>query len=238
MAGRMITVAAPGGGAIESYLAAPAAGRGPGVAIVASIYGIEDCVKEYADKLAADGCVAAIPNMFWRDQDSGVLPQGAEAHKRAIARSERLDLDTSMADLAAVIADLKKRPDCNGRIAVLGYCFGGPYVVLAASRLGTDLGVSYHGSHVGHHLGEFAKVRCPLSFHYGDKDNVAPMSEIEEIRKACARIANAEVHVYPGGGHGYMLTNRKDYLPDAAAASWRRTMELIAPLRSQAAAAQ
>ncbi|HEX9837511.1 MAG TPA: dienelactone hydrolase family protein, partial [Alphaproteobacteria bacterium] len=103
MAGRMITVAAPGGGAIESYLAAPAAGRGPGVAVVASIYGIEDCVKEYADKLAADGCVAAIPNMFWRDADSGVLPQGPEAHKRAIARSERLDLDTSMADLAAVI---------------------------------------------------------------------------------------------------------------------------------------
>jgi carboxymethylenebutenolidase len=235
--GQTITLATAGGRAFDSYLATPAAGAGPGVVVVSTIFGVEPDVVEVADRLAAEGCVAAIPNMFWRDErDSGVLVSPTD-YGRAIARSERIDLDQSMSDLATVVADLKRRPQCNGRIALMGFCFGGPYALLGAGGLGIEVALSYHGSHVGKYLDAVDKVRCPLSFHYGDRDHVAPMSEIEEIRKAFARLPDAEVHVYPGGGHGYMLRHRKDYLPHAAEASWKRTLELLRPLRIKGAQA-
>jgi carboxymethylenebutenolidase len=234
--GQLTKISAVGGGTFDTYLATPASGAGPGVAIVSTIFGLEPDIQEVADRLAAGGCVASIPNVFWRDEDSGVIPS-PQGFDRAVARSRRLDLDRSMADLAAAIGDLRRRPQCNGRIAVMGFCLGGPYALLAAASLGIDLGLSYHGSHVGKHIAAVERVRCPLSFHYGDRDPIAPLSEIEDVKRAFARVPNAEVHVHPGAAHGYMLRNRKDYLPHAAEASWKRTFELLEPLRTRTAQA-
>ena len=234
--GQLTKIAAVGGGTFDAYLAVPASGAGPGVAIVSTIFGLEPAIQEVADRLAAGGCVASVPNIFWRDEDPGVIPS-PQGFDRAVARSKRLDLDRSMADLAAAIGDLRRRPQCNGRIAVMGFCLGGPYALLAAASLGIDLAFSYHGSYVGKHLAAVERVRCPLSFHYGDRDAIAPMAEIEDIKRAFARIHDAEVHVYPGAGHGYMLTDRKDYLPHAAESSWKRTFELLERLKRPAAQA-
>jgi carboxymethylenebutenolidase len=234
--GQTITLGAAGARTFDSYLATPATGTGPGVVLVSTIFGIEPDVAEIADRLAADGCIASIPNMFWRDeQDSGVLVSPTD-YARAVARSERINLDQSLADLGTVIADLKRRPECNGRIALMGFCFGGPYALLAAGGL-VDVALSFHGSHVGKYLWAVDRVKCPLSFHYGDRDHVAPMSEIEEIKKALAHLPNAEVHVYPGAGHGYILRHRKDYIPEFAEKSWRRALELLQPLRTKGAQA-
>lgn len=237
--GQVTKIGAVDGGTLETYLAMPAAGAragAPGIAIVSTIFGLEPDIREVADRLAGAGYLASVPNLFWRDKDPGVLPS-PEGFDRAVARSQRLDLDRSMADLAAAIGDLRRRPQCNGRIAVMGFCLGGAHALLAAASLGIDVALSYHGSHVGKHLAAVERVRCPLSFHYGDRDPVAPMSEVEEIKRAFARIPDAEVHVYPGAAHGYMLTHRKDYIRDYAETSWKRTFELLEPLRRPAAQA-
>ena len=225
MPGIHVSIAAAAG-RFDSYLAAPASGKGAGVILISTISGVDSDMTHYADALAAEGFVASAPDMFWRDADPGPLTWNDDGRKRAFARNDRYDLELGMRDLADVIADLKKHPRCNGKIAVMGFCFGGPFALLAAARYGTDAGISFHGSHVEKHLDEVERVRCPLSFHYGDQDQVAPMAAIERIRQAFDRLADAKIFVYPGGGHGFMTMTR-GYMESVARPAWARALEVL-----------
>jgi len=233
MAGSHVTIAAANGGRFESYVAAPAAGKGAGVVIVSTISGADSDMTHYADTLTAEGFVVSAPDMFWRDADPGPLPWTAEGRKRAFARNDRYDLEQGMRDLSDVIADLKKHPRCNGKIAVMGFCFGSPFALLAAARYGTDAGISFHGSHVEKYLEEAGRVRCPLSFHYGDQDEVAPMAAVERIREAFSRLSDAKVFVYPGAGHGFMtMTRGPGYMESIAHSAWARALEVLKRLQA------
>jgi carboxymethylenebutenolidase len=234
MAGTHVTITAADGGKFDSYVASPVSGKGAGVVIVSTISGVDSDMTYYADALAAEGFVAYAPDMFWRDSDPGPLSWNDDGRKRAFARNDRHDLELGMKDLADVIADLKKHPRCNGKIAVMGFCFGSPFALLAAARYGTNAGISFHGSHVENHLDEVDRIRCPLSFHYGDRDEVAPMSAIERIREAFSRLKDAEVYVYPGAGHGFMTMTRgaRGYIESVARPAWSRALEVLRTLQT------
>jgi len=233
MAGTHITIAAADGGKFDSYVAAPVSGTGAGVVIVSTISGVDSDMTYYADALAAEGFVASAPDMFWRDADPGPLTWNEDGRKRAFARNDRYDLELGMRDLADVIADLKKHPRCSGKVAVMGFCFGGSFALLAAARYGTDAGISFHGSHVENHLDEVDRVRCSLSFHYGDRDEVAPMTVIERIREAFTRLPDAEVRVYPGAGHGFMtMTRGPGYMESVAHTAWTRSLDVLRRLQA------
>jgi carboxymethylenebutenolidase len=231
MAGTHVTITAADGGRFDSYVAAPESGKGTGVIIVSTISGVDSDMTHYADALAGEGFVASAPDMFWRDADPGPLVWNDDGRKRAFARNERYDLELGMKDLADVIADLKTHPRCNGKISVMGFCFGGPFALLAAARYATDAGISFHGSHAENHLDEIDKVRCPLSFHYGDRDQVAPMAAIERIKAAFTRLSDAKVYVYPGAGHGFMTMTR-GYMESAAHPAWARALEVLRKLQA------
>jgi carboxymethylenebutenolidase len=233
MAGTHVTIAAADGGKFDSYVAAPESDKGAGVVIVSTISGVDSDMIYYADALAAEGFVASAPDMFWRDSDPGPLVWNDDGRKRAFARNDRYDLELGMKNLADVIADLKKHPRCNGKVAVMGFCFGGPFALLAAARYGTDAGISFHGSHVEKHLDEVNKVRCLLSFHYGDRDQVAPMAAIERIQAAFTGLPDAKVYVYPGAGHGFMtMTPGRGYMESAAHPAWARSLEVLRKLQT------
>ena len=137
-----------------------------------------------------------------------------------------------MAYIEAAIEVLRVSPRCNGKIALQGYCFGGPFVVQASARLNVNAGFSYHGSYVEKFLGEFGQINCPMQFHYGDNDAIAPMEgSVSVVQAACADRDAAEVFIYAGGEHSYMFPSRSGvYLEDAAELSWQRTFELLANL--------
>ncbi|NQU70777.1 MAG: dienelactone hydrolase family protein [Rhodospirillales bacterium] len=224
-----ITITASDGGTIPSYLSAPSEGQGAGIVVIPTILGGEPYMRSFADRLAGEGFVAVLPDMFWRDEDSGVLDHDEHGFKRAHGRNGRSDIEQGMKDLADVIGALKARSDCNGKIAVIGFCFGGAHALLGAARLGIDAGISFHGSHVANHLDEIDGIICPLSFHYGDNDAVAPMEEISRIRAAFETLESAEVYIYPGAIHGYMQPWRGENGYDEAAenASWDRALKVL-----------
>ncbi len=218
------------GTALPGYMAEPLGGQKPGVVVIGAIFGVDDDVKAITDRLAANGYLAIAPNMFWEDaEDTGVLPVSPEGSERGRARAARVNRDAGVAYIAAAIEVLRASPRCNGKIAVQGYCFGGPFMVQASARLDVSAGFSYHGSYVEKFLDEFGQVTCPVQFHYGDNDAVAPMEgSVSAVRTACANRDAAEVFVYGGGEHSYMFPSRAGvYLEDAADLSWQRTFELL-----------
>jgi carboxymethylenebutenolidase len=123
---------------------------------------------------------------------------------------------------------MKSIKSCNGKIVVFGFCYGGPYVVEAAARHGIDGGVVFHGSFIEKFLPEFKNIRCPIEFHYGDNDAIAPMTAIEQVKVECDRRENRNLFVYPGGEHGYMFPNRgSGYHAEAADLSWERAINFL-----------
>jgi carboxymethylenebutenolidase len=237
MAGKTIQVTADGG-AFDAYVASPAAGKGPGVVLVTHIYGVDDDTKAMCDKLAAGGSVALAQNFFWRDQDSVVLHHGEEGGKRARARAERIDFGKAMDDLNRAIAHVKSHPNCNGKVAVFGFCFGGSYVWRAACDLGIDSGFSFHGTFVSKSIKPGDRPGCPVAFHYGDKDHLAPPPELEAVKKAVTARPDGEFVIHPGAIHGYMFPgNPAAYHAEAARRSWDRAVQMVGALRTAPAPA-
>ncbi len=228
--GEQVEIAA-NGGTFDAYLSAPKDGKGPGVILVTTIFGVDRDTKKMCDDLAEHGCVALAQNFFWRDQDSGVLE--FRDFQRAIARAMRIDFSSAMDDLKCSIGELKRRNICNGKIAVFGFCFGGPYVWRAAcDRLGIDAGVSFHGTFVSKSMKPGDQPSCPVSFHYGDRDDLAPPPELEAVRRV-ADATGCEFVIHAGAAHAYMMAgNPGHYHAEAARKSWDRALQIVGALRT------
>jgi carboxymethylenebutenolidase len=219
-------------GKIDAYVAAPASGTGPGVVMVSTIFGVDKDMKDLCDDLAGRGCVALVQNFFWRDKDPGVMSLPADI-ERAVQRVMRTDFALVMDDLRLGIAAVRSQPECNGKVAVFGFCFGGPIAWRAAcDGFGIGAGVSFHGTHVSKLMRPGDTPACPVSFHYGDHDEFAPPEELAAVKKV-AEAAGSEFVIHPGAGHGYMVrADRGHYNPEAAGKSWDSALQLVDALRN------
>ena len=225
------TVKSSDGRDIPTYIAMPGSGTGPGVVIIPSIMGVASDIVEWADRLAAEGFAVSATDPFWRDEDAGNLEGEGDARDRGFARMGRVDQVQNVADMETLLNDLKSRAECNGKVAVMGFCFGGLYAFLGAARLGIDAGIAFHSGAISQLLEEAGNVKCPLSYHWGDEDAAAPMDEIEKVQAVFDGIDSAEINIYPGAKHGFMQpTNPPAYDAVVADKSWTRSLEILKAL--------
>ncbi|MBT5050237.1 MAG: hypothetical protein HOM58_17185 [Rhodospirillaceae bacterium] len=236
-----IKITASGDGEFDCHLALPEAGSGPALIIMPSIYGVDEDVRNAAANLAAKGIVAAAPDLFWRG-DSGPMPRNEEGQRRASERAaDRANLvEAGVQDLADVMAAVKALPECNGRVATLGLCYGGPYALLGPARLGCDAGISFHGTAVQEYLDLLTDIGdTPIRLHWGDEDRACPPDALARVRAATAAMPNVGITVYPGVVHGYSAPgSTKAWNESAAADSWASALAVLDSLRDSPRAAQ
>ncbi|MEE2999040.1 MAG: dienelactone hydrolase family protein [Pseudomonadota bacterium] len=212
---------------IPAYFSEPQLEASVGVIVISAIFGVDDDTKRICDRLADMGFPAIALNMFWEDEIDSA-PLSVIDHEKAKVRSTRVDRKDGNAYIKAAISWLKSNKSCNGKVVAFGFCYGGPYVIEAAARYAIDGGISFHGSYIEKFLPEFKNITCPLEFHYGDNDAVAPLAAIEEVKIECDKRENRELFIYPGGEHGYMFPNRGlGYHADAAELSWERAIKFL-----------
>lgn len=203
------------------YMASPEGSqKAPGILLITAIFGIDDEMKELSDAWAKDGFVVSTPDIFWRQ-----MPGPTADMEKAFARYNAFDPDQGMLDIEDLMKDLKSRPQCNGKVAVLGFCFGGRYAHLAAARLGANAAASYHGTLIGAHLDETPKVKCPVSFHFGAEDPIVPLDEVEAIKKAYSGHSNADVVLHQGATHNFSMPHKDGYNPTVAKAARDATLK-------------
>ncbi len=229
-----IRIAAAGGGEFDCYCAAPDGGSVPGVIIMCTIFGVDDDLRGIVDDLASKGVVAAAPDLFWRG-DSGPKDRSEKGRTEAAARAEdRANLvETNMQDLADTMAALKAMPQCNGRIVVVGLCYGGPFALLGPARLGCDAGLSFHGTAVQEYLDILPQVGdAPVRLHWGIDDHACPPEDLARVRAAAADMPNVEITTYDGVRHGYTApSNPASWNEAASTDSWASAMKVVDGLR-------
>ena len=188
----------------DCFLATPASPHArPAVVLASAIHGVDGDIRRIAEEFAAAGYLAAAPDLFWRSVPGPLGRDDPRAPARAQPRRERIKAGER--DLADVLGMLRGQPSFNGRAAVIGFCYGGPYAILAPRHLGYDAGISCHGSRMLDFIEELVGVERPVCLIWGDQDSFAPAAVLDGYRALSSRARNVAVHVLPGVRHGYMM---------------------------------
>jgi len=217
MRGGNVKVRSSEGGEFDCYRVAPGApAKVPAIVIASAVHGVNADVCAIADEFASRGAIAAAPDLFWRSIPGPLARDDDRTKERSQPRLAKIK--TGEADLADTLAELRREPLWNGRAAVMGLCYGGPYAILGPKRLGYDAGISCHGSQMLDYIGELEDLERTVCVIWGDADHQAPVEVLDAYRGAASRMKNLELHVFPGVLHGYMM-------PDNAKAFDRKTRD-------------
>jgi len=225
-----LKIRATGGGEFDCHLVLPdMPGPAPAIVLAAAVHGVDEDVRHIAAAIGAMGFLVAAPDLFWRTIP-GPLPR---SDRRTSERAEprRQVIGAGEADLVDTLAMLRTQPAFNGRAAVAGFCFGGPYALIGPKRLGFEAGISCHGSAMEDFITEADGVTGPICLLWGDRDNRAPAPVLDAYRALAARMPGMELHVFPGVQHGYMMKGDERHDPAAHARSMQRIGELLDALR-------
>ncbi|HKW36826.1 MAG TPA: dienelactone hydrolase family protein [Burkholderiales bacterium] len=230
MQGRNVKVRSTKGGEFDCYLATPSSGaKVPAVVLASAVHGVNEDLRDIADEFAVLGYVAAAPDLFWRTIPGPLGRDDDRTKERSQPRLEKIR--TGEADLADTLELVRKLPQSNGRAAVIGFCYGGPYAILGPKRLGYDAGVSCHGSQMLDYLGELDGLSKPVCIIWGDRDHQAPAAVLAAYRGAAARMKSLDLHVFPGVEHGYMMPESKAFDQKTRDFSMERALAVLEGLR-------
>jgi len=207
-----------GSGTMRGYLAAPAKGGKSGcVVVIHENRGLNPYIEDVARRLAVEGYVAFAPDALF---PVGGYPGDEE---KAVALFAKLDPVKRNEDLVAAVPYLKSRPECNGKIGAVGFCFGGGISNLLATRF-PDLAaaVPYYGGQPK--AEDAAKIKAALVLHYAGLDERlnAGWPAYESALKAAG--VQYEMYMYPGTQHGFHNDTTPRYDEAAAKLSWSRTL--------------
>jgi len=235
MQGENIRVRSSEGGEFDCYRVTPRAGaKVPAIVIASAVHGVNADLRAIADEFASQGCIAAAPDLFWRSVPGPLARDDDRTKERSQPRLEKIQ--TGESDLADTLAGLRQEPLWNGRAAVMGLCYGGPYAILGPKRLGYDAGISCHGSQMLDYIEELEGLDRPVCIIWGDEDHQAPADVLDAYRGAAARMRNLELHVFPGVLHGYMMPeNVKAFDRKTRDFSMARALAILEGLRGAAA---
>ncbi|MEK6244951.1 MAG: dienelactone hydrolase family protein [Pseudomonadota bacterium] len=198
----------------------------PAIVLASAIHGVDEDLRGIADEFGSRGYIAAAPDLFWRTVPGPLVRDDPRSAPRGQPRLERIKAGER--DLADVLPVLRKQTLFNGRAAVLGFCYGGPYSILGPKRLGYDAGISCHGTQMLDFIKELEGVRQPVCIIWGDQDQMAPAPVLDAYRAVPARMKNVEVHVFPGIQHGYMMRgNAKAFDKNMYAFSMERALAIL-----------
>jgi carboxymethylenebutenolidase len=219
-----ITVPSPqGNGNIKGYFVKPAKATGklPGVIVIHENRGLNPYIEDVARRLGTANFIAYAPDGL---TSVGGYPGDNEAAGKLFGTVDRAKMTE---DFVAAARWLKARPDCNGKIGAVGFCFGGGMVNQLAVRLGSDLAaaVPYYGSQP--QVADVPKIKAPIMAQYAslDKRINDGWPAYEEALKA--NNVKYTMHMYEGTNHGFHNDTTPRYDEAAAKLSWQRTLEFF-----------
>lgn len=191
--GDSLQIATGDGHLVDAYLARPSGATRGGLVVIQDAYGLGDYIRGVCDSYAADGYAAIAPALYDRQKRTAVFTHGGESQDEARQLRAGLQWDGVVDDIKAAQAQVAS----YGKVGIVGFCVGGSAVWIAAARIPFAAASAYYGRDIVDFLDE--PPRCPAILHFGDRDRLIPLADVERIR---ARHPDIPAHIYPTG-HGF-----------------------------------
>jgi carboxymethylenebutenolidase len=209
---------------LSGFLVVPAtSGRHPALVVIHEWWGLNDWVKEQAEKLGEQGYVALAVDLY-RGQATS---DPSVAHQ--LARG--LPHDRALRDLEAAFNYLASRPDVNSnKIGSIGWCMGGGYSMeLAIHEAKLAACVVNYGA-LPTDPEDIDRIHAPVLGNFGAEDRGIPPAAVSNFEKAMGNAhKKVNVKIYAGAGHAFENPNNKmGYRPQAARDAWNRTIAFLA----------
>ena len=226
--GQMISYKRPDGKSVQGYLAEPkGGGSAPGMVVIQEWWGMNDQIKGVADKLAAAGYRALVPDLY----RGKVALEANEANHLMTG----LDFgDAAGQDVRGAVQHLKGSG--SKKAGVTGFCMGGALTLLSAVNVPeADAAVAWYGFPPLEYI-DASKIKAPLMAHWASRDEFFAIAKVDELEKKL-RAANVkfEFHRYDAQ-HAFANetavgekrpVKAAEYKRDDAELAWRRTLEFL-----------
>lgn len=212
----MIELTAADGTAFSAYRSDPAETPKGAVIVLQDVFGLTSGIQKVADSFAAKGYVAIAPALFDRVQPGVSLGHDASGLSDGTAITQAIDKEQTIADIQTTVDTVRTA----GKVAIVGYCWGGDIAYAAANRVnGIACVVAYDGSQtVGDYL---VKRKVPTLLHFAENDPELSPARIAQFR---AHRPDVSAFTYPGAAQGFGGEERGSYLEDSARKAQERTL--------------
>jgi carboxymethylenebutenolidase len=211
-----------GDGNIKALLSMPAGAEGKlgGIVVVHENRGLNPYIEDVAKRAALAGFITIAPD--------ALTPLGGYPGNDDTGREmqSKLDKNKMLEDFIAAYGYLKNHKNCNGKVGVVGFCFGGWIANMMAVRIpGLSAAVPFYGSQPA--AEDVPKIQAPLLLHYAALDTriTAGAQQYEDALKANGKEYTA--YIYPNVNHGFHNDTTPRYDKDAAELAWKRTIDFF-----------
>ena len=219
-----VTVPSPkGNGEIRGYLVHPAhaSGKLPAVLVVHENRGLNPYIEDVTRRLGTANFIAFAPDGL---TSAGGYPGDDEKGGQLFSQVDRSKM---LEDFEAAARWLKARPECTGKLGVIGFCYGGGVANMLAVRMGDDLSaaVPFYGAQPP--SADVPKIKAPLLLQYAGLDTRigAGWPAYEEALKA--NHVHYSAFVYEGANHGFFNDTTPRYDAAASKLAWTRTLDFF-----------
>jgi carboxymethylenebutenolidase len=225
--GKTISFQRPDGQSVVGYLALPPKDTAaPGVVVIQEWWGLNDQIKGVADKLAAAGYRALVPDLY----------RGKVALEANEAEHLMTNLnfgDAAGQDVRGAVQHL--RASGSAKVGVTGFCMGGALTLLSAVNVPeADASVVWYGCPPLEYI-DAATIKAPLMGHWATEDTAFPIAMVDELEKKL-RVAHVKFEFFRYHAKHAFANETADsknlpflkYDPAAAELAWRRTMDFLA----------
>lgn len=207
----------------RGYLARPAGdGPWPGVVVIQEWWGLNDNIRDIADRFAGEGFVSLAPDLYYGE--TAAEPDDARKLAMALNYPDALRVIQAAVNYLIDLAEVAPK-----KIGVTGFCMGGGLAWHGAAKLeGIGAAAPCYGGGPDMTLEEASAIRVPVLAIYGELDRgVSP--EVARQRAALMNSAGVrhETVIYPDAQHAFMNEGRPAYHPEAAEDAWRRIVNLF-----------
>lgn len=222
-----VTLPVADGTEMRAYTAFPTStGPVPGIILLQEAFGVNQHIRNVADRLAAAGYAVVAPELFHRTAAPGLEISYSDFATVAAPHFQAISVDGLTADLQAAYAWLTAQPlVVADKIGSIGFCLGGRVSFLANALLPVAAAVSYYGG--GTHLlkDRAQDLHAPHLFFWGGLDAHISKENIAEVIDAVDAAQKPYINtVISYADHGFNCDERPSYSPEAAKEAWALTL--------------
>lgn len=206
----------------KGYIARPekSGEKYPGIIMIHEWWGLNDNIKDMADKLASQGYVVLAVDLYGGEY--ATTPDKA----RELATSVRSNPEIAIENMKDATNYLRSQEDVE-KIGSLGWCFGGQQSLQISLNEELDATVIYYGN-LETDKEVLSKMKSPVLGIFGSEDTSIPVETVNEFKNSLNEIGlENSIHIYDGVGHAFANPSGNNFAPSETKDAWDKTLNFL-----------